>query len=64
MLKDEKTLTGQSYSMTRRTINEFVSLSQGLASSRELRQVQSFEFTFKTVEKQFKSYAGINVRLS
>lgn len=50
--------------MTRRTINEFVSLSQGLASSRELRQVQSFEFTFKTVEKQFKSYAGINVRLS
>lgn len=38
-------------------------LSQELPSSEELRQAQSFEFTLKNVEKQFESYAGINVRL-
>lgn len=30
---------------------EFVSLSQESSSSGELRQAQSFEFTFKNVEK-------------
>lgn len=38
-------------------------LSQELPSSEELRQAQPFEFTLKNVEKQFESYAGINVRL-
>jgi vacuolar protein sorting-associated protein 26 len=42
---------------------EFVSLSQELASSGEMRQAQSFDFTFKNVEKQYESYSGINVKL-
>lgn len=28
-----------------------------------MRQAQTFDFTFKNVEKQYESYAGINVKL-
>jgi vacuolar protein sorting-associated protein 26 len=42
---------------------EFVSLSQELAAAAEMRQAQTFDFTFKNVEKQYESYAGINVKL-
>ncbi|RSH90231.1 Vacuolar protein sorting-associated protein 26B-like protein [Saitozyma podzolica] len=42
---------------------EFVSLSQELAGPGEMRQAQTFDFTFKNVEKQYESYSGINVRL-
>ncbi len=43
--------------------HEFLSLSQELAAPRELRQSQTFDFNFKNVEKQYKSYRGINVKL-
>ena len=42
---------------------EFLSLVQELAAPGELRSVQSFDFEFKNVEKQYESYAGINVKL-
>lgn len=42
---------------------EFVSMSQELASAGEMRQAQTFDFTFKNVEKQYESYSGINVKL-
>lgn len=42
---------------------EFLSLSQELAAPGEMRQAQTFEFTFKNVEKQYESYSGINVKL-
>lgn len=42
---------------------EFVSLSQELAGPGEMRQAQTFDFTFKNVEKQYESYSGINVKL-
>ncbi|KAH9994434.1 vacuolar protein sorting-associated protein 26 [Russula vinacea] len=42
---------------------EFLSLSQELASPGELRQAQTFDFLFKNVEKQYESYLGINVKL-
>jgi hypothetical protein len=42
---------------------EFVSLAQELASGGEMRQAQSYDFTFKNVEKQYESYSGINVKL-
>lgn len=42
---------------------EFVSLSQELAAGGEMRQAQTLDFTFKNVEKQYESYAGINVKL-
>lgn len=42
---------------------EFVSLSQELAAAGEMRQAQTFDFTFKNVEKQYESYSGINVKL-
>ena len=43
--------------------HEFLSLSQELAAPGELRQAQTFDFSFKNVEKQFESYQGINVKL-
>jgi len=43
--------------------HEFLSLSQELAAPGELHQVQTFDFLFKNVEKQFESYQGINVKL-
>lgn len=42
---------------------EFVSLSQELAGPGEMRQAQTYDFTFKNVEKQYESYSGINVKL-
>lgn len=42
---------------------DFVSLSQELAGPGEMRQAQTFDFTFKNVEKQYESYSGINVKL-
>ncbi|EIW68717.1 vacuolar protein sorting 26 [Tremella mesenterica] len=42
---------------------EFVSMAQELASAGEMRQAQSYDFTFKNVEKQYESYSGINVKL-
>ncbi|KAJ3065491.1 Vacuolar protein sorting-associated protein 26B, partial [Podochytrium sp. JEL0797] len=42
---------------------EFVSLSQELAAPGELRTSGTFDFEFKSVEKQFESYLGINVKL-
>lgn len=42
---------------------EFLSLSQELASPGEMRQAQTFDYNFKNVEKQYESYAGINVKL-
>ena len=42
---------------------EFVSLAQELAAGGEMRQAQSYDFTFKNVEKQYESYSGINVKL-
>lgn len=42
---------------------EFVSLSQELAAAGELRHAENYDFIFKNVEKQYESYAGINVRL-
>lgn len=43
--------------------HEFLSLSQELAAPGELHQVQTFDFLFKNIEKQFESYQGINVKL-
>lgn len=43
--------------------HEFLSLSQELAAPGEMRQAQTFDFSFKNVEKQFESYQGINVKL-
>ncbi len=40
-----------------------MSLSQELAAAGEMRQAQTFDFTFKNVEKQYESYSGINVKL-
>jgi len=34
-----------------------------LAAPGELRQAQTFDFLFKSVEKQYESYLGINVKL-
>lgn len=42
---------------------EFVSLSQELAAAGELRHAEKYDFIFKNVEKQYESYAGINVKL-
>ncbi|KAH8591675.1 vacuolar protein sorting-associated protein 26-domain-containing protein [Bisporella sp. PMI_857] len=42
---------------------EFLSLGQELAAPGDLQHPQAFEFNFKNVEKQYESYAGINVRL-
>jgi vacuolar protein sorting-associated protein 26 len=28
-----------------------------------MRQAQTYDFTFKNVEKQYESYSGINVKL-
>lgn len=42
---------------------EFLSLAQELASPGEMRTAQTFDFNFKNVEKQYESYAGINVKL-
>ncbi|KAJ3120801.1 Vacuolar protein sorting-associated protein 26B [Nowakowskiella sp. JEL0407] len=47
----------------RGTHQEFLSLSQELASPGDLRTSATFDFEFKSVEKQFESYIGINVRL-
>ena len=38
-------------------------MAQELASGGELRQAQTYDFTFKNVEKQYESYSGINVKL-
>ncbi|KAH8982356.1 vacuolar protein sorting-associated protein 26-domain-containing protein [Lactarius hatsudake] len=38
-------------------------ISQEVATPRDLRQAQTFEFMFKNVEKQYESYLGINVKL-
>lgn len=43
--------------------HEFLSLSQELAAPGEMRQAQTYDFNFKSVEKQFESYQGINVKL-
>lgn len=40
-----------------------MSLSQELAGPGEMRQAQTFDFSFKNVEKQYESYSGINVKL-
>ncbi|EAU83945.1 vacuolar protein sorting 26 [Coprinopsis cinerea okayama7 len=43
--------------------HEFLSLSQELAAPGDMRSAQTFDFNFKSVEKQFESYQGINVKL-
>jgi vacuolar protein sorting-associated protein 26 len=43
--------------------HEFLSLSQELAAPGEMRQAQTFDFSFKNIEKQHESYHGINVKL-
>lgn len=43
--------------------HEFLTLSQELAAPGEMRQAQTFDFQFKSVEKQHESYQGINVKL-
>ncbi|ODN96429.1 vacuolar protein sorting 26 [Cryptococcus wingfieldii CBS 7118] len=42
---------------------DFVSLSQELIGAGEARQAQTYDFSFKNVEKPYESYVGINVRL-
>ena len=42
---------------------EFLSMSQELAASGDLRGAQTYDFEFKNVEKQYESYNGINVKL-
>lgn len=42
---------------------EFLSLGQELAAPGDLQHPQAFDFNFKSVEKQYESYSGINVRL-
>ncbi|CAG8005076.1 unnamed protein product [Penicillium olsonii] len=42
---------------------EFLSLVQELAAPGELLHPQSFPFNFKSIEKQYESYNGINVKL-
>jgi len=42
---------------------EFHTLSQELASPGELKAIQTYDFSFKNVEKQYESYQGINVKL-
>jgi len=38
-------------------------MSQELAAPGELRTTSPFDFEFKNVEKQYESYAGINIKL-
>lgn len=38
-------------------------MSQELAAPGDMRQAQTFDFSFKNVEKQYESYQGINVKL-
>jgi hypothetical protein len=42
---------------------EFHTLSHELASPGELKATQTYDFSFKNVEKQYESYQGINVKL-
>ena len=42
---------------------EFLSFSQEVAAPGELRQAQTFGLLFKTVEKQYESYLGINIEM-
>ncbi|KAK4988917.1 Vacuolar protein sorting-associated protein 26 [Elasticomyces elasticus] len=43
--------------------HEFLSLQTELASPGDLQHPQTFPFTFKSVEKPYESYSGINVKL-
>lgn len=47
----------------RGSTHDFLSLAQELAAPGDLQHPQTFEFNFKNVEKQYESYAGINVKL-
>ena len=47
----------------RGTNHEFLSLAQELAAPGDLQHPQTFPFNFKSVEKAYESYHGINVRL-
>ncbi|KAI1007785.1 Vacuolar protein sorting-associated protein 26 [Podosphaera aphanis] len=42
---------------------EFLSLGHELAAPGDLQHPQTFDFSFRNVEKQYESYSGINVRL-
>lgn len=42
---------------------EFLSLVQELANPGELKHTVSYDFEFRSVEKQFESYHGINAKL-
>jgi len=42
---------------------EFLLQAQELASAGEMRQNQSYDYSFKNIEKQYESYHGINVKL-
>ncbi|KAL7747684.1 Vacuolar protein sorting-associated protein 26 [Sorochytrium milnesiophthora] len=49
--------------MERGSNTDFLSLGQELASPGEFRGLQTFNFEFKNVEKQYESYLGMNVKL-
>jgi hypothetical protein len=42
---------------------EFTSVVRDLEQAGEMTQTKSYPFEFKNVEKQYESYAGINVKL-
>ncbi|EGG10668.1 uncharacterized protein MELLADRAFT_33670 [Melampsora larici-populina 98AG31] len=42
---------------------EFHTLTHELAAPGELKSIQTYDFEFKNVEKQYESYQGINVKL-
>ncbi|ORZ40282.1 putative PEP8-vacuolar protein sorting/targeting protein [Catenaria anguillulae PL171] len=42
---------------------EFISMGQELMAPGEMRGLQTFDFEFKNVEKQYESYLGLNVKL-
>eukprot|EP00842_Homolaphlyctis_polyrhiza_P005181 jgi/Hompol1/5664/HPOL_002052-RA len=42
---------------------EFLSIAQELAAPGDIKQRETYDFDFKSVEKQFESYHGLNVKL-
>ncbi|KAI9184192.1 Vacuolar protein sorting-associated protein 26 [Blastocladiella emersonii ATCC 22665] len=56
-------ILGQIEMFPDKTPQEFISMGQELMAPGELRGLQTFDFEFKNVEKQYESYLGLNVKL-
>jgi vacuolar protein sorting-associated protein 26 len=46
-----------------KTPSDFISMGQELVAPGELRGLQTLQFEFKAVEKQYECYLGLNVKL-